>query len=98
MIWKLKVTKKPRFHYSKLFSPVYPSSGRYMHATTSNTNATLTVSDTDNRDPISSTIYKSTQRGKSPATTMSSTTLPTHSYYTRSKSVDDSYLFMFFCI
>ncbi|CAF3835844.1 unnamed protein product [Rotaria magnacalcarata] len=88
-------TRKPRSYISSTSSmmkaPVYPPTGRYMHATTSNTNTTLTISDTDNRDPISSTIYKSTQRGKSPATTMSSTTLPTHTYYTRSKSSYSKY-------
>jgi len=67
------------------------SSGRYMNSTANNNNygTALTISDSDNRDPITSAILKAASnqpyRGKSP---MASTApLPTHSYYTRSKSV-----------
>ncbi|CAF4539031.1 unnamed protein product [Rotaria sp. Silwood1] len=88
-------TRKPRSYISSTTSimktPIYPT-GRYMHTTTSNTNSTLTISDTDNRDPISSTILKSSPRGKSPITTTTTHTLPTHSYYTRSKSVYESFI------
>jgi hypothetical protein len=53
----------------------------------SNIGTTLTISDSDNRDPISSAILKSSvNRGKSPIAT-NTNSLPTHSYYTRSKSV-----------
>ncbi|CAF3417670.1 unnamed protein product [Rotaria sp. Silwood1] len=87
-------TRKPRSYISSTTSimktPIYPT-GRYMHTTTSNTNSTLTISDTDNRDPISSTILKSSPRGKSPITTTTTHTLPTHSYYTRSKSSYSKY-------
>jgi hypothetical protein len=59
--------------------------------TNNNIGTTLTISDSDNRDPISSAILKSSSnqqyRGKSPMTNTSP--LPTHSYYTRSKSVID---------
>ncbi|CAF0908973.1 unnamed protein product [Rotaria sordida] len=86
-------TRKPRSYISSASSiiktPIY-STGRYMHGTTNNTNTTLTISDTDNRDPISSTILKSSQRGKSPITTTTNR-LPTHSYYTRSKSSFSKY-------
>lgn len=54
---------------------------------TNNANTTLTISDTDNRESLSSSLYRSAQRGKSPVTTTTTNTLPTHSYYTRSKSV-----------
>jgi hypothetical protein len=68
---------------------MYPS-GRYISSTTNNNiGTTLTISDSDNRDPISSAILKATAnqqyRGKSPMT--NSAPLSTHSYYTRSKSV-----------
>jgi hypothetical protein len=66
------------------FSPIYPT-GRYMG---SHMNTTLTISDSDNRDPISSAILKATHRGKSPMGT-NTNSFPTHSYYTRSKSVHD---------
>jgi hypothetical protein len=61
-----------------------------MGSTTSNNiGTTLSISDSDNRDPISSAILKATSnqqyRGKSPMT--NTAPLPTHSYYTRSKSV-----------
>ncbi|CAF3967910.1 unnamed protein product [Rotaria sp. Silwood2] len=86
-------TRKPRSYISSTTSvmktPIY-STGRYMHTTTRNTNTTLTISDTDNRDSISSTMLKSSQRGKSPMTTTTNT-LPTHSYYTRSKSSYSKY-------
>ncbi|CAF1261379.1 unnamed protein product [Rotaria sordida] len=86
-------TRKPRSYISSASSiiktPIY-STGRYMHGTTNNTNTTLTISDTDNRDPISSTILKSSQRGKSPITTTTNR-FPTHSYYTRSKSSFSKY-------
>jgi len=66
------------------------SSGRYMSSTLNdNLGTTLTISDSDNRDPVSSAILKTSSnqqyRGKSPMT--NTTPLPTHSYYTRSKSV-----------
>lgn len=68
------------------------SSGRYMNSTTNNHNnigTTLTISDSDNRDPISSAMLKAStsqqHRGKSQLT--NTNPLPTHSYYTRSKSV-----------
>ena len=81
------------------FSPIY-STGRYINPSSTTTAApgahlhpTLTLSDSDNRDPVSSAILKASinqqQRGKSPVTTVASS-LPTHSYYTRSKSVGDS--------
>ena len=70
------------FFSFKIFSPTT----RYMNSTMNNTNTTLTKSDSNNRDPISSTILRNFQRGKSPMTT-ANTSLPTHSYYTRSKSV-----------
>ena len=63
------------------------STGRYMSATTTNVNPTLTISDSDNRDPVSSVMIKTSQRGKSPMST-NPTSFPTHSYYTRSKSVN----------
>lgn len=62
-----------------------------MSSTANNNNygTALTISDSDNRDPISSAILKATSnqqyRGKSPMT--NTAPLPTHSYYTRSKSV-----------
>jgi hypothetical protein len=68
---------------------MYPS-GRYMSSTTTNNfGTTLSLSDSDNRDPITSAMLKAASnqpyRGKSP---MANTApLPTHSYYTRSKSV-----------
>ncbi len=70
-------------------SPMYPS-GRYMGSTINNNfGTTLTISDSDNRDPIASAILKAASnqqyRGKSPMT--NPPPLPTHSYYTRSKSV-----------
>ncbi|CAF3360316.1 unnamed protein product [Rotaria sp. Silwood1] len=90
-------TRKPRSYISSATSimknPMYPS-GRYISSITNNNNnnnigTTLTVSDSDNRDPISSAILKvsSSQqhRGKSQMT--NNISLPTHSYYTRSKSV-----------
>ncbi|CAF2569255.1 unnamed protein product [Rotaria sp. Silwood2] len=89
-------TRKPRSYISSatsiMKSPMYPS-GRYISSITNNNNnnvgTTLTISDSDNRDPISSAILKvsSSQqhRGKSQMT--NNTPLPTHSYYTRSKSV-----------
>ena len=67
------------------------SSGNYINSTTNNNTygTTLTISDSDNRDPITSAILKASShqhyRGKSPVT--NSSPLPTHSYYTRSKSV-----------
>jgi hypothetical protein len=69
---------------------MYPS-GRYMSSTTNNNfGTTLTISDSDNRDPIASAILKAASnqpyRGKSPMAN-TTTPLPTHSYYTRSKSV-----------
>lgn len=71
------------------FSPIYPSSRYTGSITNNNLGTTLTISDSDNRDPISSAILKATSnqsyRGKSPVT--NATPLPTHSYYTRSKSV-----------
>mgnify|MGYP006892765076 CR=1 FL=1 len=68
------------------------SSGQYIN--NNNLGTTLTLSDSDNRDPISSSMLKSSShhhhhqqyRGKSPVT--NPTPLPTHSYYTRSKSVE----------
>jgi hypothetical protein len=71
------------------------SSGRYLNTSTNNNSnnygPTLTLSDSDNRDPIASAILKASSnqsyRGKSPMT--NSMSLPTHSYYTRSKSVFD---------
>jgi hypothetical protein len=87
-------TRKPRSYLASATSimktPMYPS-GRYMSSTANNNNygTALTISDSDNRDPITSAILKAASnqpyRGKSP---MASTApLPTHSYYTRSKSV-----------
>jgi hypothetical protein len=69
---------------------MYPS-GRYMGSTINNNfGTTLTISDSDNRDPIASAILKAASnqqyRGKSPMT--NPPPLPTHSYYTRSKSVN----------
>ncbi len=49
---------------------------------------TLTISDSNNRDHVSSVMLKTSYRGKSPMTT-NTTSYPTHSYYTRSKSVND---------
>lgn len=67
------------------------STGRYTGSTLNdNLGTTLTISDSDNRDPVSSAILKSSSnqqyRGKSPMAN-TTTPLPTHSYYTRSKSV-----------
>lgn len=78
-----------------VFSPIY-STGRYINPSsttiTSHVNPTLTLSDSDNRDPVSSAVLRASinqqQRGKSPVTTVASS-LPTHSYYTRSKSVKE---------
>ncbi len=62
------------------------STSRYLSTTMNNVNPTLTISDSDNRDPVSSVMIKTSQRGKSPMAT-NPTSYPTHSYYTRSKSV-----------
>ncbi|CAM4742975.1 unnamed protein product [Rotaria magnacalcarata] len=89
-------TRKPRSYVSSATSimktPMYPS-GRYISTITNNNNnnlgTALTISDSDNRDPVSSAILKVSSnqpyRGKSQLT--NTTSLPTHSYYTRSKSV-----------
>ena len=68
---------------------MYPG-GRYISSTTHpNIGSALSISDSANRDPVSSAILKASgnqqYRGKSPLPTAGS--LPTHSYYTRSKSV-----------
>ncbi|UJR28276.1 hypothetical protein I4U23_009526 [Adineta vaga] len=90
-------TRKPRSYISPSASttktPMY-SSGRYMTSTLNdNMGTTLTISDSDNRDPVSSAILKTSSnqqyRGKSPVT--NNTPLPTHSYYTRSKSSYSKY-------
>jgi len=86
-------TRKPRSYLSSASSmmktPIYPTN-RYLSTTTNNVNTTLTISDSDNRDPVSSIMLKSSQRGKSPMTT-NTTSFPTHSYYTRSKSSYSKY-------
>jgi hypothetical protein len=64
------------------------STSRYLGGTANNVNPTLTISDSDNRDPVSSVMIKTSPRGKSPMTT-NTTSFPTHSYYTRSKSVNE---------
>lgn len=75
---------------------MYPS-GRYMNSITNNNHfgTTLSISDSDNRDPISSAILKVSAnqpyRGKSQLN--NTAPLSTHSYYTRSKSVLNKYLF-----
>ena len=76
------------------------SNGRYISPTTNHPlGPTLSMSHSDNRDPISSAILKASahhqqhqqqhqhqqHRGKSPMT--NAAPLSTHSYYTRSKSV-----------
>ncbi|CAF3535067.1 unnamed protein product [Adineta steineri] len=90
-------TRKPRSYITPTTSlvkaPMY-SSGRYMSsALNDNIGTTLTISDSDNRDPVSSAILKTSSnqqyRGKSPIT--NTTPLPTHSYYTRSKSSYSKY-------
>jgi hypothetical protein len=88
-------TRKPRSYISSATSlmktPMYPS-GRYISSTTNNIGATLAVSDSDNRDIISSAILKASNqqhRGKSQMT--NTNPLPTHSYYTRSKSSYSKY-------
>ena len=68
---------------------MYPA-GRYISSTTHpNIGTALSISDSANRDPVSSAILKASgnqqYRGKSPLPNAGS--LPTHSYYTRSKSV-----------
>jgi hypothetical protein len=77
---------------------MYPS-GRYTSITSNNNmGTTLTISDSDNRDPISSAILKASSnqqhRGKSPIT--NTAPLPTHSYYTRSKSVFNTNNYRFY--
>ena len=85
--------------------PMY-SSGRYSNSSTNNnTNhnhsfgPALTLSDSDNRDPIASAILKASSnqsfRGKSPVA--NPMPLPTHSYYTRSKSVREKSSFCVPC-
>ncbi|CAF3158355.1 unnamed protein product [Rotaria socialis] len=93
-------TRKPRSYVSSATSimktSMYPS-GRYISTITNNNNnnlgTTLTISDSDNRDPVSSAILKVSSnqpyRGKSQLT--NTTSLPTHSYYTRSKSSYSKY-------
>ncbi|CAF5083341.1 unnamed protein product, partial [Rotaria magnacalcarata] len=93
-------TRKPRSYVSSATSimktPMYPS-GRYISTITNNNNnnlgTALTISDSDNRDPVSSAILKVSSnqpyRGKSQLT--NTTSLPTHSYYTRSKSSYSKY-------
>ena len=68
---------------------MYPT-GRYFSSSMNpNIGAALSISDSANRDPVSSSILKASgnqqYRGKSPLPNAGS--LPTHSYYTRSKSV-----------
>ncbi|CAF1320383.1 unnamed protein product [Adineta ricciae] len=86
--------RKPRSYItpsaSTMKTPTY-SSGRYMtSALNDNMGTTLTISDSANRDPVSSAILKTSSnqqyRGKSPIA--NTTSSPTHSYYTRSKSVN----------
>lgn len=76
------------------------SSGRYLNSSMNNNpnnyGPTLTISDSDNRDPIASAMLKASSnqsyRGKSPMA--NPMPLPTHSYYTRSKSVFDRIWFV----
>lgn len=87
-------TRKPRSYISSATStmktPMY-SSGQYMN--NNNLGATLTLSDSDNRDSVSSNMLKNSSyqqyRGKSPVS--NPTSLPAHSYYTRSKSSYSKY-------
>ncbi|CAF0923864.1 unnamed protein product [Adineta ricciae] len=89
--------RKPRSYItpsaSTMKTPMY-SSGRYMtSALNDNMGTTLTISDSANRDPVSSAILKTSSnqqyRGKSPIA--NTTSSPTHSYYTRSKSSYSKY-------
>jgi hypothetical protein len=86
-------TRKPRSYISSATSmmktPIYPTN-RYLNTTTHHVNAMLTISDSDNRDPVSSVMLKTSQRGKSPMAT-NPNSFPTHSYYTRSKSTYSKY-------
>ncbi|CAF0925796.1 unnamed protein product [Adineta steineri] len=81
------VSRKPRSYISSAASmmktPIYPT-GRYMNVAARNLGTTLTVADSNNRHAISSSFLKAVQRGKSSMVTSS---LGSHSYYTRSKSV-----------
>ncbi|CAF0738569.1 unnamed protein product [Rotaria sordida] len=90
-------TRKPRSYLSSatsiVKSPMYPS-GRYISSITNNNiGTTLTISDSDNRDPISSAILKvsSSQQNRGKSQMTNNTPLPTHSYYTRSKSSYSKY-------
>lgn len=83
-------TRKPRSYISSATSGMKTAIYSQNHYITSNANSTLTVSDSDNRHPISSVVLKASQRGKSPLTT-NSNSFPTHSYYTRSKSSYSKY-------
>ncbi|UJR21206.1 hypothetical protein I4U23_024303 [Adineta vaga] len=86
-------TRKPRSYISSAASmmktPIYPT-GRYLTTTANNTGTTLTISDSDNREQVAGVLFKAVHRGKS---TMGNnlTALPTHSYYTRSKSSYSKY-------
>jgi len=95
-------TRKPRAYVSsatQIVKPTMFSTGRYVSPQTHQhpLGTSITLSNSNNRDPISSAILKASthqqhqhhNRGKSPMT--NATPLPTHSYYTRSKSSYSKY-------